>query len=65
MGFIEQSSQLNDLHEYPQLLERCKAIGFVVSKVVFRGYFAHDKLQKLHDTAIDKRSRLKLEVMLS
>ncbi|XP_067674231.1 uncharacterized protein [Haliotis asinina] len=61
MAFIEQSSKLNDLDSYPQLLERCKAIGYVVSKVVFRGYFAHDKLQKLHDRAIDKRSQLKLQ----
>ncbi|XP_071113421.1 uncharacterized protein [Haliotis cracherodii] len=61
MAFIEQSSKLNDLDSYPQLLERCKAIGFVVSKVVFRGYFAHDKLQKLHDRSIDKRSQLKIQ----
>ena len=60
--FIEHSSELNDLDSFPQLTERSKSIGYSVSKVVFRGYFAYDKLQKLHDGAIEVRTKLKIAV---
>ncbi|GFN94548.1 type ii secretion system (t2ss), protein e, n-terminal domain [Plakobranchus ocellatus] len=59
--FIETASDLNHLSNYPQLCERCKAIGYRVSKVVFRGYFAHDKLQQMHDMMIKRRTELKLK----
>ncbi|XP_052214440.1 uncharacterized protein LOC127833300 [Dreissena polymorpha] len=58
--FIENSGQLNNLSSFPQLTERAKSIGYNISKVVFRGYFAHEKLQKLHDGAIEVRTRLKM-----
>lgn len=58
--FIEHSVELNDLASFPQLTERSKSIGYGVSKVVFRGYLAHDKLQKLHDGAIEVRTKLKI-----
>lgn len=58
--FIEHSSELNNLSSFPQLTGRAKSIGYNISKVVFRGYFAHDKLQKLHDGAIEVRTRLKI-----
>ncbi|ESO98885.1 hypothetical protein LOTGIDRAFT_231232 [Lottia gigantea] len=61
INFINTSDLLNELKTYPQLLERCKAIGYSVTKVVFRGYFTHDKLQKMHDWAIGKRTDLKLK----
>ncbi|KAK6195405.1 hypothetical protein SNE40_000843 [Patella caerulea] len=61
MSFINQSDALNELNSYPQLLERCKAIGYSVTKVVFRGYFTHDRLQKMHDWAIERRTNLKIE----
>ena len=64
MEFIETASELNDLLKYPQLTERCKSIGYSVSKVVFRGYFAHDKLQKMHDMMIKRRTNLRLKVRL-
>ena len=60
--FIEHSVELNDLASFPQLTERSKSIGYSVSKVVFRGYLAHDKLQKLHDGAIEVRTKLKIAV---
>ena len=60
--FIEHSVELNNLSSFPQLTERSKSIGYNVSKVVFRGYFAHDKLQKLHDGAIELRTKLKIAV---
>ena len=62
MEFMEKSGELNDLKNYPQLKERCKAIGYEVSKVVFRGYYAAPKLQETHDSAIAARTRIKIEV---
>lgn len=58
--FIENSAALNDLQSFPQLTERAKAVGYNISKVVFRGYYAHEKLQKLHDNAIELRTKLKI-----
>ncbi|KAK7090349.1 uncharacterized protein [Littorina saxatilis] len=60
LEFIEQAGELNDLQNFPRLVERCQEIGYGVSKVVFRGYHAHDKLQKMHDHAIARRTELKL-----
>jgi len=60
--FIERSAELNDLSNYPLLLDRCKMIGYEVSKVVFRGYYASEQLQRMHDGAIEARVKLKLEV---
>ena len=62
MEFIENSGELNDLKNYPQLQERCKTIGYDVSKAVFRGYYAAPKLQETHDSAIAARTRIKIEV---
>ncbi|KAK3777728.1 hypothetical protein RRG08_021838 [Elysia crispata] len=59
--FIETASELNDLSNYPQLTERCKDIGYNVSKVVFRGYYAHDKLQRMHDMMITRRTNLRIQ----
>ena len=62
MEFMERSGELNEIKNYPQLTERCKMIGYEVSKVVFRGYYASPKLQALHDNAITRRTNLKLRV---
>ena len=43
--FIENSGKLNSLENYSQLQERAKAIGYEISKVVFRGYHATSRLQ--------------------
>ncbi|XP_064638809.1 uncharacterized protein LOC135494610 [Lineus longissimus] len=61
LEFIEKSSKLNELDNYPQLTSCAKRIGYEVSKVVFRGYFASEKLQKMHDSAIEKRTQLKIQ----
>lgn len=42
---MDASAKLNVLDHYPSLLERSKRIGYAVTKVVFRGYQASDKLQ--------------------
>merc|ERR1712187_336428 len=44
-----------------QLTTRAKGIGFEVTKVVFRGYGAPQRLQKMHDDAIERRTKLALE----
>ncbi|KAL4220563.1 hypothetical protein ACF0H5_020961 [Mactra antiquata] len=58
--FMERSGELNDLASFSQLTDRAKSIGYNISKVVFRGYFAHPKLQQLHDGAIEVRTKLKI-----
>ena len=43
--FVDNTGQLNILDNYSQLKERSKAIGYEVSKVVYRGFQCNDKLQ--------------------
>merc|ERR1712188_348514 len=59
--FKTSSDNLNDLNVYQQLTSRAKAIGFDVTKVVFRGYGAPQRLQKMHDDAIERRTKLALD----
>merc|ERR1712176_858845 len=59
--FKNSTDCLNDLNSYPQLTTRAKGIGFEVTKVVFRGYGAPPRLQKMHDDAIERRTQLGLE----
>jgi hypothetical protein len=57
----EATDQLNELRVYQQLTSRAKGIGYDVTKVVFRGYGAPTRLQKMHDDAIERRTKLALE----
>jgi len=59
--FKESAEQLNLLGVYQNLTASCGARGVNISKVVFRGYLAPQRLQKMHDDAIEKRTRLVLE----
>merc|ERR1711920_930650 len=59
--FKAASEQLNNLSVYHQLTSRAKGIGFEVTKVVFRGYGALQRLQKMHDDAIERRTKLALD----
>merc|ERR1719440_932686 len=59
--FKAATDQLNHLSVYHQLTARAKGIGFEVTKVVFRGYGAPSRLQKMHDDAIERRTKLALE----
>ena len=43
--FVDNTGQLNILDNYAQLRERSKAIGYEISKVVYRGFQCNDKLQ--------------------
>ncbi|XP_060083303.1 uncharacterized protein LOC132562573 [Ylistrum balloti] len=58
--FMEKAGELNKLDNYPQLMERSKAIGYTITKVIYRGYHAHSKLQQLHDNAVETRTNLKI-----
>lgn len=59
--FKGKTDALNRLETYPQLVQRAQKIGYQINKVVYRGYYASDKLQAMHDGAIECRTRLHLE----
>merc|ERR1712113_1380747 len=59
--FKAATDTLNNLSVYQQLTSRAKGIGFEVTKVVFRGYGAPTRLQKMHDDAIERRTKLALD----
>lgn len=59
--FKEDTGQLNELDQYANLMARSARIGYRTNKVVYRGYAASDKLQSMHDSAIEARTSLKLE----
>jgi len=59
--FKSATEQLNNLSAYQQLTSRAAGIGFEVTKVVFRGYGAPQRLQQMHDDAIGRRTKLALD----
>merc|ERR1719310_2442525 len=59
--FLNETSKLNELSSFSQLVTRADQIGYRVTKVVFRGFQAGDKLQAMHDNAIQQRTRLRLQ----
>lgn len=59
--FKASTEQMNELSAYHQLTSRAAGIGFEVTKVVFRGYGAPHRLQKMHDDAIERRTMLALQ----
>lgn len=59
--FKESAEQLNIPTLYQNLNSTVAVRGFSVSKVVFRGYVAQARLQKMHDDAIERRTKLVLE----
>ena len=59
--FKESAEQLNMIGVYQNLTTRAAGLGLNVSKVVFRGYMAPQRLQKMHDDAIERRTKLVLE----
>merc|ERR1711881_18276 len=59
--FKASTQQMNELEVYQQLTSRAKGIGYEVTKVVFRGYGAPQRLQKMHDDAIERRTKLALD----
>jgi hypothetical protein len=60
-NFKRNVSQLNELDTYRQLTGRAQQCGYRINKVVYRGYGAPDALQKMHDEAIEARTKLQLQ----
>lgn len=60
-AFKQDTEQLNELESYQNLLSRAVRIGYQINKVVYRGYTAGETLQAMHDSAIEARTRLKLD----
>jgi len=59
--FKEQTERLNETGTDLQLSKRVEAIGYRVTKLVYRGDEATRALQAMHDDAIKSRARLELE----
>jgi hypothetical protein len=59
--FKERTEALNELATYGQIVQRAERIGYAINKVVYRGYHASDRLQEMHDHAIEARTQLHLE----
>jgi len=59
--FKGATEKLNELDVYQQLTLRARNIGYEVTKIIFRGYGAPQRLQKMHDDAIERRTKLALE----
>lgn len=59
--FKHDTGGLNELEAYRQLTARAAQNGYRINKVVYRGYTAPDRLQAMHDQAIESRTKLQLE----
>lgn len=59
--FKTEAALLNDIATYRELQRGAQRIGYDVTKVVYRGYLAPNKLQQMHDNAIETRTALVLE----
>lgn len=60
-SFKRHTERLNDLATYGQLTARASQCGYRINKVVYRGYGAPENLQRMHDEAIESRTKLQLE----
>jgi len=60
-SMLQRTSTLGEIAAYPTVNDRMKETGFRLLKVVYRGYSTSDNLQKMHDEAIAKRTRLRLQ----
>lgn len=59
--FLQRTSELSSLDTFPILSLRMKQAGTELLKVVYRGYSASAQLQEMHDEAITRRTRIRLE----
>lgn len=59
--FIQSTAEFNSLETYSGLLKMAESIGFKIPNVVYRGYQASDKIQVMHDAAIQSRTKLNNE----
>ncbi len=59
--FKQHTERLNNVENYTQLLNRAKQVGYNINKIVYRGYTTSQALRKMHEEAIETRTRLKLK----
>lgn len=59
--FKADTEKLNQLATFAQLSTRAGSIGYRATKVVYRGFTANPELQAMHESAIQARTRLRLE----
>jgi len=59
--FLEDTAMLSETAQFPILGGRMEQTGSVLLKVVYRGYSASMALQEMHDEAISRRTRMRLE----
>ncbi|CAN5899319.1 hypothetical protein BH23PLA1_BH23PLA1_08610 [soil metagenome] len=60
-SFKRNTDQLNEMAAYRVLANRAEQCGYRINKVVYRGYGAAERLQLMHDQAIEARTKLQLE----
>merc|ERR1719482_2450042 len=60
-ALLQRTAQLSDVKTFPILAGRMEQVGYELLKIVYRGYSASDTLQSMHDQAIAKRTKLKLD----
>lgn len=59
--FLQQTHKLSEVANFPILASRMEQTGNKLLKVVYRGYAASSQLQEMHDQAISRRTKLRLE----
>lgn len=59
--FKSHTERLNQSETYRQLVSRADSCGYRINKVVYRGYGAPGALQKMHEQAMEARTKLQLE----
>jgi hypothetical protein len=60
-SFKKNTTKLNEISTYTQLAVRADQCGYRINKIVYRGYGVPESLQKMHDEAIESRTKLQLE----
>merc|ERR1719453_2224998 len=59
--FLQETAEFSRTESFPILASRCQQVGVNLLKVVYRGYGAASALQEMHDQAIARRTKLRLE----
>lgn len=59
--FLLNSNNLNNLDNYPQLIQRSSRIGYLIKSIIYNGYHSSDALQAIQDNAIQKRTEIRLQ----
>lgn len=60
-ALLAESNQLSNNSTYKILGARMNTVGYILNKVVYRGYQTSSALQSMHDKAITARTQLRLD----